>query len=467
MKRRLAAAPPLPSALTLLAAILLLAVAAPFCVAAPAPAPAPADPGADLSKLLSNERWTEHSWGVSLRPPLGCNLVERTSDDAVLRVLGDSGYRVSLYIRKSPERPTLEQLAATVISRFALDQNYSSILVDPKKVDVAKGKGIMGYLKVADPKRKEWVMGYMVTQNDPTVYVMLQLEAPMSWFEGARAIFEAMVASMEIVNPIELDKVREEAVARAMAWRSTIKTVDLQQSIIAHQWLRIIQGDKDVGYMHIAQKQDREMQSPGIRVEVDAMIQLEKETYSTTGRYFLADNNAMEIWSTQTTGAKILAPGVKPGLDDARTVSETGVRTKSSVEINRATNATNRNKVVWNLAKRNIVNGQEVGNHRMDQAYLSQVELYLLPRLLPHKNTEPMGFYAYYGNTGKIAYRTERVVVEPDGSYKVISRPTPEQPEQVTIYNAGGMLVKRIQPGGQILVPATKAEIAVKWKLPP
>lgn len=485
-RRRLASFAPVAAAL----AALLASPAVPAFAADPAPKPAPkaapksdakADTRADAKPdakpaaapesgpdlmLLSNERWSEHSYGISLRPPLGCNLVERTSDDAVLRILGDAGYRISVYVRKSPERPTLEQLLAKLMGQFAVDQMNSTILVDPKETRIAQVRGLVTYIKVVDPKRKDWVMGFAVLQLNPGAYVMFQLESPMTWFQGSRAIFEAVLASMELVNPFDMNEAREAAVARSIEWRSTLKPVDLQQAVIAHQWLRILQNDKEVGYMHVAQKQDREMQSTGIRVDVEAMIQMDKDfTYTTTGRYFVSDSNSMEIWSTQTVGRRTLAPGETPKPDDVRTVSETGVRDKHNIEINRATTAANRKQLKWDLSKRNTEGAFEA-KHRMDQAYLSQVDLHLLPRLLPRKNTEPMGFYAYYPNTGKLAYRTERVAVEPDGSFKIYSRPSPEQPEQMTQYNAAGVLVKRALPGGQVLIPTSKAEIAAKWKLP-
>lgn len=463
-------------AATLLATLALIAAATPAASApgptaptqaSPSPAPAPAavksDAGPDLS-LLAIERWREHSWGVSLRPPLGSNLVERTADDAVMRVIGDPGYRVSLFIRKSPDQPKLDQLTNKLIAKFAIEQP-SAVITEQKEIKIADGRGAWVCMKVVDPKRKDWVVGYAVTQIDATVYVLLQLECSFNWFTTARPIFEAMVASIEIANPGEIDKAREEAVARGMQWRAGVKLADLQQAIISHQWFRIVQGEKDVGWMHVAQKPDKEMQSSGIRVDVEATIMLEKETYTTTGRHFLADNGAMEVWSTRTVGRKNLPPGAKAGPDDERVVSETGVRNKQSVEVNRANAAQNRGQAKWDLSKRGIMEGNGEAKHSMGQAYLSQVELHLLPRLLPRKTAEPMGFYAYYPNTGKLAYRTERVVVEADGSYKVISRPTPEQPEQVSIYNAGGALIKRSSPGGQTLLPATKAEIAAKWGL--
>ena len=82
----------------------------------------------------------------------------------------------------------------------------------------------------------------------------------------------------------------------------------------------------------------------------------------------------------------------------------------------------------------------------------------------PETNVE-MAFYAYYPTERKITYRTTRVETAKDGSYTIHTRVSPDEDEQVAHYNKQGKLIKRLLPGGQVILPTTKQQLSAIWKI--
>ena len=96
--------------------------------------------------------------------------------------------------------------------------------------------------------------------------------------------------------------------------------------------------------------------------------------------------------------------------------------------------------------------------------YISQTELYFINRLFPRESAT-YGYYAYYPNSGKVSFRTLKVV--PDGAvnagFRVYSRPAPDAPEQMYEYDSKGVF-QRLELGeGRELIPTTREELAKIW----
>src|SRR5690606_28074650 len=98
------------------------------------------------------------------------------------------------------------------------------------------------------------------------------------------------------------------------------------------------------------------------------------------------------------------------------------------------------------------------------QGYLSQVELLLLPALLPHDQATEMAFYAYYADEGRLTLRTFRVQPLGDGRYQVHDRPAPDRMEGTSVYDAQGRLIQRQTVNGLLIVPAQPEQIQQIWR---
>jgi len=93
------------------------------------------------------------------------------------------------------------------------------------------------------------------------------------------------------------------------------------------------------------------------------------------------------------------------------------------------------------------------------------VEIYLLHGLLPHEKRGDYSFYAYNPAKGAMALRTERVIPDVNGTYKIISRRTQDQQEQVSTYDRRERLITRTLSSKQVILPTTAQQLKAVWKL--
>lgn len=460
-------------------------------------------------QLLAAERWREHSRGLSLQPPLGSRLLEMSSgaDDALLRIAGEGNYFIKLYIKTRKEASTkvmafdidsraganasdakdrarnvddvpvpaeaktdltLDQIAELAIKQIANVQP-GAVLVDQKRLDQPLPTVAL-YFKIPNPKRGVWMLGQSLTQIDGSTVAMLQLDVDPNRFEQVRPIFEAVAKSIQIENPAKLAQQRAEWLEQADRWLSHLDSKTLHAKLVPEQWLRIVDNGKDIGHMRLIQKRDRQMDQQGIRVDVQAHVEVGEQSVDSLANFFLSDDGQNEIWSIRTTTRPTKPVAADKTLPESlSTFAETGVRSKDKITVTRQSPAGN-SEFHWDRpakpatapAGTSSVAVKAMEPTMMPLPYLSQVELQMIDTTLPHKGPLEVGFYAYNPAAGKISFRTERVVLQSDGSYLVYSRLTPEQPEQVSQFNASGKLIRRTLPNGQMLLPTTKAELAAR-----
>lgn len=95
--------------------------------------------------------------------------------------------------------------------------------------------------------------------------------------------------------------------------------------------------------------------------------------------------------------------------------------------------------------------------------YLSQVNMYILPALLPHDKPTELAFYSFHQNAHKLSLRTLRIEPLPGGSYRVFDRPTPDRTEQVATFSPTGRLIERRMSDGRIYLATTPQELKRIW----
>lgn len=398
---------------------------------------------------LAPERWRENAYGVSLRPPVGARLASRTADQAAVRIYSPGNqYTIALYIKKSGRDVSVEELVPQAIHQLGA-ANPSATILDQQTIKPAGRPGAVIYFRIPDRKREPWVMSQAFMQIDPRTFAMLQLEADESGFAAARAVFEAVIDSLEVDDPRQLDQARAQQIEQGEAWRQAAPR--RRDRLRPEQWLRIVQGDRDIGYMCVRQAPAREINHPGVRVDVQSRIQWDKIAYDSISSFFLSDDDETEVWSVRTTARPLARTGPRNpnSPPDTQSWAETGVR--------------GQNKITVTLER---PSGRE--EHRWERpadGYLSQVEIQMIEQLLGDPEKRDLGFYAYYSTAQKIVYRAVRVDPSPDGSYTVHIRPSPEHDGHTSYYSPDGKLIKRELPDGQTIIPATRAELAARWKL--
>jgi hypothetical protein len=210
-------------------------------------------------------------------------------------------------------------------------------------------------------------------------------------------------------------------------------------------------------------------------------------------RLFLADDRSLELWKRRITVRPLVTErnalgqavgaGFRPDVVLANWV-ESGYRQDDVIAV--ALDGPAGNKLYeWPIPPRRIKekferklpNGEtEVGFEISDGfCYLSQVELWLLERLLPRNKSNEFGFYAYRGpniydlpgvNThagevkGSLAFRLVRSTPGGDGSLRIEMYPTLDRVAEIALYDQLGGLVSRSFAGGLRLTPTTADELA-------
>lgn len=398
---------------------------------------------------LADERWHENAYGLSLRPPADARRVTQPRDGAVVQFVDDPGYSIGLFIRHSENEVNLN----TLKQQLALEISYGSReanIIDDREFKIAGRPGTASYFRV---KRgdQEWVLGHAVVRIDPYTIVQLRLNSSTESYEANRALFEAVIDSVQFTSPAELDRIRSAWIRAGQRWRQGLDRDMLKQAMAAEQWFRVLDGTVDVGYMRFRHSLASELGVPGVRVEVDSRIVIGPASFDTVSFFWEADNGQAELWSIrqarrtlQKGPAASNVPPPPPQISE-----ETGVRANGRINVRRALPG-DVDELEWAVPP---------------EGYLSQVELQLVPSLLPRGDQQDFGFYAYASKEAELGLRSMQVYPAEDGRYVVRERATVNGAEQVSTYDANGRLIRRQFPDGRTIVPATPEEMRAIWDI--
>ncbi|MEE9211267.1 MAG: hypothetical protein V3U29_01300 [Phycisphaeraceae bacterium] len=411
--------------------------------------------------VLREQRWREQAYGVSLRPPVDARLSTAGKGDGLLRIDGFGRYVIKFDLKHSDNPLDMDGLVRRAMMQITF-VSPNAILLAEAEARPAGRPGAILYFKIPDDDRGPWVLGQAFMKLDPTTFAILRLETESRFYEAVRPVFEAVFNSFAVDSPADLDRQRDQLIRRGQAWRDAIGPARLHAALVDDQWFRILENDKDIGYVHIRQQAATEVDLPGVRVDVQARILADNRAYDSLSNFFCSDDDTTEIWSIKTT-VRPLTPEARltPATPDgSQSWAETGLRANQIVRIG------DRNEVV-NVITVSRESPSSVTEDKWDRpphAYISLGWVYAMGPLLPHNEPTEMAVYAYSPNTGKVVLRTERIEPASDGSYKVYSRPSPEIGEQITEYDAEGRFIRRTYPNGRIMERTTPAEIEARWR---
>lgn len=468
----------LPLTALALAAVTAVAFGGRAALAQSADLPADQDP-------LSPERWQEEKYGISLRPPLDSKLTHETIDDALLTIQGPARSSTQVYLREmksdaevgqflqtDPTKPNAPPTRVTYDNRapVSLDMDSlvdiglkqvavarpQSVLLDQQRLQVADRPAAILYFNLPpDEKQRRWVLGHAYLLVNPRTFAMLRLSAAQEDFAAVRPVFEAVVRSLQVQDPAQRDQLRQEQIREGQQWRASITAQQYRQGLIEEQWLRMLDGSKDIGYVQITQKHglNPKTKEPGITVHVRARVVRGNEALDSDSDFFLPDSAQSEVWSSKATRRPL-----KPAAGPAPAAGFVPPKESSAVE----TGTRSGDQII--LVRQDAVSAKRFEWKTPPQGYLAQAELYLMPQFLPRRTTPIMGFYAYYPNQGTISYRTVKVEAGQDGAYKVTVQPAPNAPEEVSLYDRNGRLIERTLPGGVRLIPTDRAKLVGLWK---
>ncbi len=396
-------------------------------------------------------RWSEQAYGMSLEVPAGSGQVEQTDDGALVKFLTQDPSTISVYIRRSQTDLNLPGVKDKAIGEFGfIYPSAVTLAQDSEPVTVATRAGLGLFMLVPDDKESDWVFGQVYTLIDPTTLAIFQLDCDASDFDAANQTFQAMIRSVRLADPIELDRVRTKRIDAGRAWLESIKSEQVKSALIPEQWLRITQGGEDIGYMRIRQHDEAEHVPPGTGVAIRSHIVEGTSAYDAEGKFFEADDRSVEFWTITTT---LRTPQESPHHPTAppqpttRDWRQTGLRDGNAMEVSQETPSSIK-KLPWKIPP---------------YVYLSQVNQYVMPALFPHSEPTELAFYGFHQNTQKLSLRTYRIEPLPGGSYRVYERPTPDRAEQVQTYSPTGRLIERRMPDGRVYLATTPQELKRIW----
>jgi len=413
-----------------------------------------------LPVALADQRWSELSYGVSLRPPRDSRIVERHAQDAMVE-FSHGLYSMGLVIREMNRPLDIAEIAKQAIDQVAL-LVPAAVLLSSEELELAGRPAVQLYLRIPT-EDGAWVMGQAIMRIDPQTIAVLRMEAEELNFAMVRPLYEAVVASMEVASPRELDERRDAQIQRGVAWREGLDPMAIHAALREEQWYRVTHEGKDVGYMRMRSYEGELWEMEGIHVDVDVRIDTGNQRNDTESRFFLSEDGVREFWSTKTAVRPKEAPAVRGGRQAIVTEQlwvETGLRSDTQTVIDRETKWAN----VISIDRKTPSAAEQHEWEKPPQGYLSQVEVQLLGSLLPRHEAAEYGFYAYSSSTGTISYRVDRVEPQSDGSYKVYSRPSPTAAVHVSHYDASGQLLSRTLPSGMQMHPTTPDRIQAIWR---
>ncbi len=400
-------------------------------------------------------RWQEPGFGVSLQPPPGAKLVQNARMDEMLRITCADGQVINFSIRKSESPVAIDAVARHAINLMQWS-HAKSIVEEQRLATIAGRAGARLRFDVPDGKTGPWTLVQALIMLDDRHVAVLHMDVDKHALDQAMPTFDTLVKSVQITDPKLLDKERQEAILRSEAVLARLTPHQVSGVLEPDRWLRIIENDIDVGYMRVRQFRDVEMNQPGLRVDTQVRMVVGRQAVDTLGNVFMADNKRTEIWSVRTTVREKearLRPqagrGKRPDVGVTPSWAETGLRSDHEITVTVQT-PSGKKEHKWERPK---------------HGYLPYALQSLMPVLLPRDTAQTYAFYSYYPNATSLVLRTERIEPRPDGSCRLFTRASPDEPESVTEYDARGRLVRQTLADGRVLLPSTAAQVQTIWKL--
>ena len=315
------------------------------------------------------------------------------------------------------------------------------------------------------------VSGYTIFQVGPGRFAILQMDCIEQEFPRVRPRYEAVVATATFRDPADLAAERAAGILAADSLLNSLNRADLEAVLpsgprlyriyrpattgsrtdaeeVAYQRIEIRLGARG----ELAPSKDRRRWTQadhdmGIVVDLAGRYIDGDRHVDSQSLYFLSLDRKEESWTLRMV--------VREGKNEAGW-TETGVRGGDDIKV-----------TIDQPGGQPIVKQWR----RPPEAYISQVEWFLLPRILAKRALPAVfNFYRYQSATAELALR--RDVLDPadhqdssaPAAWILRSRPDENSPDEVSLLNAEGELIRREMPDGKIMEPIELEALKKLWK---
>jgi hypothetical protein len=416
-----------------------------------AAAPVHAADEAQKTRPLTDQRWHDRAYGLSFLVPQDMRVVSRTADTAAARVEDERRQlSISLHVKRSRSILTLKQVAQEAREQILSRISVNHILEEKTNLTLAGQPAATLYAQTKNGEGEDILLGQAILQLDPQTFAVMEVTSALKDYVPAHDTFEAVLASMQRMNPEQIAQQRAEQIKLGVEWRTELRSEQIHKALIPEQWFRILEGDKDLGYMRVRQNKANQAGKSGVAVEIQSRLAAGPHYYDTLAASFLADDDSVEMWKVTTTRRSIASrpnADAKAKSQQEETYVETGVRAGEQITVN--------------------FDGPRQADKRKyarpEKGYLAQVEAWLLPQLLPIDRPGTYGFYFYASNNNAVGFRTDTVTPTLTG-FTIATRLSPNDPELKATYNAKRQLIEKQLGEGRRLAPTSAAMIQQLWK---
>ena len=418
-------------------------------------------------------------------------------------------YRIYKAVAQNSPDAEMRKKAAQHVAAFEVDRGFIARYL----ADEARRSKVNDFVN----DKRPWVVGQAFMQLSPQNFVTIQMECAYDKFESSKETFEAVIRSIDVQHPDDLNKVRKQLIDRGEVIRKTFSFDKIKASLLPEvtvpivddagkpagvaplrlQYLRVVDGTEDRGWMKVVHRLRRdEIIRLETKVEVDpktgrkkyVKLPVEREAgvngvgidvyyrlilgptkaIDTHSQLFLSQDGNYESWATRTTVREHKDPAAAALEAKTSKLQPTPPVDPKKAPAPAATQVTYMETGVRTYDEITIIregpSGVERFAWRKPHGYISQVELMQLSGLLPRQDEE-YGFYAYHPQTGSVSFRTVRIVSEGDNGFRLYSRPTPDSPEQMSDYDKAGALTRRALSENRDVIPTTREELAKLYKI--
>jgi len=482
----------------------------------------PDNPLAEPDRWISEQRWSELRYGLSIREPHEPTRIADTPQGDVIRWALTDGTRIRLSFARGmyegidaegrtvrmPARIDMLKKQISDELNFALASTVVNTRADQVIVVNNTMPGVINYYTIT-PREIEgepYLYGVALIQLDDMSVAVLRMECPPDVVVQAVSTFECMVNSIQVEPAVDVNQRLHGWLTNGENMLNSITQEDRLAAMRPDRLFRVIEAGQDIAYLRIWQRyqdaayyEQREARLQqddprarlqginGLRMTGNVMItqaHYEAQSAQIDRLYETVDvfeeneeywqiNNALSFENDPQnlragawveTGVRAVATIGGEDVDHIH-VSREGTPPRNMVEYLLARERDPERRLRYPSADpRSYPAGEmvELEWPTPRVAFLSFVDAALMPALLPREE-QTYAFSAYDPETSRVDIRLMRVVPRDDGGKTVYLRPVLDQSEQVLIFDANNELVSHTFPDGRSLRRTTRQELARVW----
>ncbi len=485
------------------------------------------DPLAQPERWLTDQRWSELRYGLSVREPHEAIRVPDTPQGDAIRWALNDGTRISLafvrgiyegaptYDKRTGKALPVRMPAKIDLLKKQFDEEMRASITgevintrNNQTIEVGELVGVINYfiLKPSAQGATPLMRGFALLQLDEQSVAVVNLECKPDNLDSAIRTFECLVHSIEVQSPQEINKQLNDWMVNAEQLLANLTQDDRVKAMRSDRLFRVIDDGKDLGYTRIWQRfqdqayydklkeQDKKnggegklyginqfavkgnayiMQAhlEGEGAEIDRLIEAIDDTSAVNG-----------YWQIKNS----LSYKKDPGNFRAGTWAETGIRGVAVIDGKRTDHVQitregtpPRNMVDFLLARERDPERRLRYPSADPRSYPSgDLKEYAWPtpkraylsfvdaELMPAllpREEKAYLFYAYDAESTKIDLRLMRVEPTGDGGKTVYVRPVLDKAEQKLVFDRNNDLISHTYPDGRELRRTTREELAKVW----